>query len=154
MAATPAEARDKSERVEDQPKAGAIQELWSLARSHGHPEVWGVSLADPENHVPSQIVFQKYLNANDGDLTKAKDQLKKTLDWRKQMKPLEMVEQKHPAKKFDGLGFVTSYGSSEGGGLEGKEVFTWNVYGIVKDHSATFGDIKEYVEIHASRIND
>ncbi len=58
------------------------------------------------------------------------------------MKPLEMLEKKHPAKKFEGLGFVTSYGRSEGGEPEAKEVFTWNVYGIVKDHSITFGDIK------------
>ena len=61
------------------------------------------------------------------------------------MQPLELLKKGHPAKKFEGMGFVTSYGSSEGGEPEGKEVFTWNVYGIVKDHSTTFGDLKEYV---------
>lgn len=142
------------EKAEEQSKATPIQQLWLLAKAHGHPEIWGVPLADPEDHIPSQIVFQKYLNANDGDLAKAKDQLKKTLDWRKDMQPLHSLEKSHPAKKFDGLGYVASYGSSEGGEPGGKEVFTWNVYGIVKDHSNTFGNIKEYVYVHAHRIKD
>jgi phosphatidylinositol transfer protein SFH5 len=83
-------------------------------------------------------VLQKYLNANDGDLTKAKDQLKKTLDWRKETRPLSLLDKAHSVKKFDGMGFVTTYGSGDA-----KEVFTWNIYGIVKDFSNTFGDLKE-----------
>ena len=63
------------------------------------------------------------------------------------MKPLKMLEKNHAAKKFEGMGFVTTYtGGSETDASEGeKEVFTWNIYGIVKDHSTTFGDLKEYV---------
>jgi hypothetical protein len=125
-----------------------------LAKAHGHGEIWGVELADPEDHVPSQIVLQKYLNANDGDLGKAREQLKKTLDWRREYRPLEALEKKHPGKKFEGLGFVTKYGTGEGGDPEGKEVFTWNVYGIVKDPGTTFGDLKEYVSISDSYLRD
>jgi phosphatidylinositol transfer protein SFH5 len=141
-AEAPASAETKVEKSLETGKTTPIQELWLLAKAHGHQEIWGVQLADPETHVPSQIVFQKYLNANDGDLTKAKDQLKKTLDWRKENQPLEKLQKKHAAKKFDGLGYVTTYGSQDGG-TGGKEVFTWNVYGIVKDLPATFGDVKE-----------
>lgn len=152
MAGSLANAEKNFEKVEEKSKSTPIQGLWSLANSHGHHEIWGVTLADPDSHIPSQVVFQKYLNANDGDLNKAKDQLQKTLEWRKQMKPLELLEKSHSVEKFDGLGYVTSYGSSDGGEPDGKEVFTWNVYGIVKDHSNTFGNIKEYVDVLARRI--
>lgn len=135
---------EASPKVEEKPRSSSpIAELWSLVKAHGHPEIWGVQLANPESHVPSQIVLQKYLNANDGDLVKAKDQLKKTLDWRKDMRPLELLEKKYAARKFGGLGYVTTYGSQDAGKPEAKEVFTWNVYGIVKDINGTFGDLKE-----------
>ena len=147
-----AKAEKNFEKVEEKSKLTPVQELWSLANSSDHHEIWGVTLADPDSHIPSQIVFQKYLNANDGDLNKAKDQLQKTLDWRKQMKPSELLEKNHSVKKFEGLGYVTSYGSDEGGEPGGNEVFTWNVYGIVKDHSNTFGNIKEYVGVLARKI--
>jgi hypothetical protein len=120
-----------------------IQELWSTALSNGHPEIWAVTLADPETHVPTQIILQKYLNANDGDLTKAKDQLVKTLQWRAKMKPLELVNKQFDSRKFAGLGFVTTYGSVEASGPEQKEVFTWNIYGSVKNINETFGNLAE-----------
>lgn len=95
-------------------------------------------LADPATHVPSQIVFQKYLNANDGDLDKAKDQLAKTLQWRAKMKPLELVYRVYPKSKFEGLGFVTTYTSGAA-----REVLTWNIYGNVQSIEETFGDLDE-----------
>jgi phosphatidylinositol transfer protein SFH5 len=131
-------AKSEESAPKPEPLITPIQQLWSLAKSHDHKEVWGVELADPGSHIPSQIVLQKYLNANDGDLTKAKDQLKKTLDWRKETQPLSLLDKAHPLKKFDGMGFVTTYA-----GGDAKEVFTWNIYGIVKDFSNTFGDLKE-----------
>lgn len=117
-----------------------LQQLWATAKANAHPEIWGVTLADPDTHVPSQIVFQKYLNANDGDTTKAKEQLTKTLDWRAKTKPLESLSRQFSKEKFGGLGYVTVYG---GDVPETKEVFTWNIYGIVKSMDATFGDVDE-----------
>ncbi|RMZ79014.1 hypothetical protein DV737_g3648, partial [Chaetothyriales sp. CBS 132003] len=123
-----------------------IQELYAAAKSHGHGEIWGVELADPDSHIPSQIVFQKYLNANDGDVAKAKDQLTKTLSWRQEIKPLDLIADTFSKDKFGGLGYVTVYGdSSPTAKPEDKEVFTWNVYGIVKDLDKTFGDLKEFL---------
>ena len=125
-----------------------IQDLWASAKSHGHGEIWGVELADPDTHVPSQIIFQKYLNANDGDLNKAKDQLIKTLEWRKETKPLDLVNETFSGEKFEGLGYVTTYGDDAATAKpDEREVFTWNIYGIVKDINTTFGDLKEYVLI-------
>ena len=123
-----------------------IQQLWSSAKSHGHPEIWGVQLADPETHVPSQIVLQKYLNANDGEVTKAKEQLIKTLDWRKESQPLELLQKRYSPHKFDGLGYVTTYGSSDPREPTSQEVFTWNIYGIVKDMDSTFGVLQDFME--------
>ncbi|KAK7986935.1 hypothetical protein PG996_006455 [Apiospora saccharicola] len=131
-----------------------IQELYLAAKVHGHPEIWGVTLQDPAHHVPSQIVFQKYLNANDGVLAKAKEQLTKTLEWRAQTKPLDLTKQTWSQAKFDKLGYVTTYcreendasSSQQGSGAEGKEVFTWNVYGNVQDMNVTFGDRDEFIQ--------
>ncbi|KAI1314064.1 CRAL-TRIO domain-containing protein [Xylaria venustula] len=125
-----------------------LQELWATAKAHEHPEIWGVTLADPSTHVPSQIVLQKYLNANDGDIVKARDQLTKTLDWRKKTQPLELIKQTFSKEKFGGLGYVTVYSAEEkdGGEKDGaREIFTWNVYGNVKSIDVTFGNLEEFI---------
>jgi hypothetical protein len=146
---TPTESKEPTETKEPPVEKAPVDEktpitqLWAAAKATGHPEVWGVTLADPETHVPTQIVLQKYLNANDGDLDKAKDQLTKTLEWRAKNKPLELVKKVFSKTKFDGLGYVTKYlqeGSTE---PEGKEVFTWNIYGGVKSIDETFGKLEE-----------
>ncbi|KAI0004038.1 CRAL/TRIO domain-containing protein [Xylariaceae sp. FL0662B] len=127
-----------------------IQELWATARAATHPEIWGVTLADPATHVPSQIVLQKYLNANDGDVAKARDQLTKTLEWRAKVRPLDLVKKSFSREKFDGLGYVTRYlADSEEKAVEdpaSKEVFTWNIYGGVKSIEVTFGNTEEFLE--------
>ncbi|KAB5522888.1 CRAL-TRIO domain-containing protein [Coniochaeta sp. 2T2.1] len=129
------------------PTLSPIAQLWAAAKSHGHPEIWGVTLADPEAHVPTRIVLQKYLNANDGDVSRAKEQLTKTLDWRAKMKPLELVEKAFDKSKFGGLGYVTSYSADEAStDPEVKEVFTWNIYGSVKSIDATFGNLEEFIQ--------
>lgn len=141
-AAASAPAPAAEEKKDSTPET-PIGQLWAAAKASGHPEIWGVTLADPSSHVPTRIILQKYLNANDGDLAKAKDQLTKTLEWRAKTKPLELVEKVFSKAKFDGLGYVTLYqeeGSSE---PEGKEVFTWNIYGGVKSIDETFGKLDE-----------
>ncbi|KAI2463177.1 CRAL/TRIO domain-containing protein [Annulohypoxylon bovei var. microspora] len=126
-----------------------IQELWKTVQAQSHPEVWGVTLADPSTHVPSQIVLQKYLNANDGDVIKAKDQLTKTLGWRAKLQPLELIKKSYAKAKFEGLGYVTKYFAGDEKAAEGnpevKEVFTWNIYGGVKSIDETFGNLEEFI---------
>ncbi|KAL1879152.1 Non-classical phosphatidylinositol transfer protein (PITP) [Diaporthe australafricana] len=95
-----------------------------------HDEVWGVKLVTPaSSHVPTQIVIQKFLNANDGDLTKAIDQFKGALKFRKEKKPLELIRKTFKAEKFGDLGAVTVYPVKDS---SIPEVFTWNLYGNVK----------------------
>lgn len=135
----------KAPKPDEPTKVTPIQDLWATAKAHEHPEIWGVTLADPSTHIPSQIVLQKYLNANDGDLVKARDQLTKTLDWRKKTQPLELIKQTFSKDKFGGLGYVTVHHTPEEGDEKdkAKEIFTWNVYGNVKAIDVTFGDLNE-----------
>lgn len=142
-------AVDPPQKETEQKPADApppLQALWSDAQQHAHKEVWGVTLADPATHVPSQIIFQKYLNANDGDLPKAKEQLKNTLDWRAKTDPSALIQKKYAKDKFDGLGFITSYTDDTSTTPDKKEVFTWNIYGGVKDIQKSFGDLDTFLE--------
>lgn len=138
---------DKPETLKPDEPTTPIQELWTTAKAHSHPEVWGVTLADPASHIPSQIVLQKYLNANDGDVVKAQDQLTKTLDWRAKLQPLELIKKSYSKTKFEGLGYVTKYASSDEktaqNDPETREIFTWNIYGGVKSIDETFGNLDE-----------
>ncbi|KAK5089884.1 Non-classical phosphatidylinositol transfer protein (PITP) [Lithohypha guttulata] len=119
-----------------------LQSLWSDAALHSHKEIWGVTLADPSTHIPSQIIFQKYLNANDGDLDKAKEQLKSTLDFRAKTNPAGLIEKLYSKDKFAGLGYITSYTGTS----KPKAVFTWNIYGGVKDIQKSFGDLDAFID--------
>ncbi|KAI0536810.1 CRAL-TRIO domain-containing protein [Xylaria digitata] len=142
----PAEAAEETSKPQpDEPTITPLQELWAAAKAHEHPEIWGVTLADPSAHVPSQIVLQKYLNANDGDIVKAKDQLTKTLDWRKKTQPLKLIEQTFSKEKFGGLGYVTTYSAEGDEKDKAREIFTWNVYGNVKSIDVTFGSLDEFI---------
>lgn len=131
--------------VESKDATSPLQVLWAETQSHAHHEIWGVNLSDPATHVPSQIILQKYLNANDGDLEKAKKQLKDTLDFRAKQTPIALLQKYFSKDKFAGLGYVTSYGG-ETATPDTKEVFTWNVYGSAKDIQHSFGDLDVFLE--------
>ena len=87
--------------------------------------------------------MQKYLNAYDGDLSKSKETLTKTLDWRAKMKPLELLKKQFNRNKFAGLGYTTVYGDADKSDPEGRDVFTWNIYGSVKKLDETFGNLQQ-----------
>ena len=72
-------------------------------------------------------MLQKYLNANDQDVSRAKDQLTKSLEWRAKMRPLELAKAKYSKDKFGGLGSVTVYETEAQTSTEpeSKEIFTW-----------------------------
>lgn len=104
--------------------------LPDILKEIDHDEMWGVRLVTPvSDNIPTQIVLQKFLNANDGDLSKAIDQFKGALKFRKEKKPVELVKKTFNAKKFADLGAVTVYPIK---GSAVPEVFTWNLYGNVK----------------------
>lgn len=125
-----------------------LARLWTIAQAHSHPEIWGVTLADPATHIPTQIVLQKFLNANDGDMDKTQLQLTSTLDWRARMQPLELTKKAFSKTKFGSLGFVTTYTvpTAEPAQPSSKEVFNWNIYGGAKSLEETFGDLTQFLE--------
>lgn len=110
-----------------------------------HDEMWGVKLVTPaSSHVPTQIVIQKFLNANDGDLAKSVDQFKGALKFRKEKKPLELIKKTFSATKFGELGAVTVYTAKDS---SVPEVFTWNLYGNVKGKiEEAFTPLDEFME--------
>lgn len=112
--------------------------LPAILTKTGHDEMWGVPLKDTED-IPTVNVLIKFLRANEGNLSAAEDQLRKALEWRKQTNPLALIETgRYSARKYGGLGYLTTY-EEDGRPL----VFTWNIYGAVKDMTATFADSDE-----------
>lgn len=113
--------------------------LPEIVKTAAHSEMWGVELGDADQHVPTKVVLQKFLRANNDDDVAAEKQLTAALEWRKKMEPTTLVNKVFDEKKFGGLGYVTVHKDKAG-----KEtVITWNVYGVVKSFKVTFGDIEE-----------
>lgn len=126
--------QEKEKEPEPTPKETPLDQfdakLPELLKEIGHDEMWGVKLVSPaSSHVPTAVVLQKFLNANDGDLAKAVDQFKGALKFRKEKKPLELLGKAFSANKFADLGAVTVYTGKDSAI---PEVFTWNLYGNVK----------------------
>lgn len=120
--------------------ASFFKSLPAILEKTGHPEMWGVTLKDSDD-IPTVNVLIKFLRANEGDVKLAEEQLTKALTWRKELNPLELAQSaSFSAKKFGGLGYITSYVDPK----FGKTVFTWNIYGAVKSPGETFGDAEEY----------
>lgn len=112
--------------------------LPTILNTVGHDEMWGVQLKDYHD-VPTVNVMIKFLRANEGNAKAAEEQLSKALKWRKEVNPLQLAESgNYSAAKFEGLGYLTTY-EDNGRPL----VFTWNIYGAVKDVGATFASTDE-----------
>ncbi|SCO87220.1 related to SFH5-phospholipid transporter [Fusarium oxysporum] len=110
-----------------------------------HKEMWGVQLTNID-HVPTKVVLQKFLRANNDDPVAAEKQLTQALEWRKKMNPTALVTQTFDKSKFGDLGYVTVHE-----GENGKEtIITWNIYGAVKDNKATFGNVEEFIKWRAA----
>ena len=122
----------------NKPLSDLCDALPSVIEKTGHSEMWGVQLRDRED-APTVNILMKYLRANDGDAKAAAEQLTNSLEWRKKIDPLALAEATFPAGKFKDLGFVTTYEDEK----NGRAVFTWNVYGSVKDIKKTFGEVDE-----------
>ncbi|KAF3764099.1 CRAL/TRIO domain-containing protein [Cryphonectria parasitica EP155] len=119
--------------------------LPAILKDIGHDEMWGVKLVSPaSSHIPTGIVLQKFLNANDGDLTKAIEQFQGALKFRKEKKPLELLTKTFSANKFADLGAVTVYPVKDS---SIPEVFTWNLYGNVKGKmDEVFVPLEEFMD--------
>lgn len=114
---------------------GRLEEILIKAQ---HREMWGVQLSSVD-HIPTMVVLQKFLRANNDDPVAAEKQLTQALEWRKKMNPSALVTRTFDKSKFNDLGFVTVHN----GDNNKNTVITWNIYGAVKNNKATFGDVEE-----------
>lgn len=122
------------------PLTKLFAELDAIKKEADYGEMWGVELSN-EEHVPSSIVLEKFLRANNKDVAKAKAQLIAALKWRKQIQPAKILEEtEFDSAKYGGLGYVTVYPKTDN---HEKEILTWNIYGAVKDIKTTFGNVEE-----------
>lgn len=138
----PAAVPDKAEApasAPDTPLSRLTARLADIIKQSGHSEMWGVELSSDASHAPTQVVLQKFLRANNGDVAGAEKQLGAALAWRQKWQPTKLVSQAFSKDKFGGLGFVTNHKDDAGNST----VITWNIYGAVKDNKATFGDVNE-----------
>ncbi|KOS21865.1 Phosphatidylinositol transfer protein sfh5 [Escovopsis weberi] len=151
-AAAPAAAAPESPSTPEPPKTAGTplskltERLDEITKQAEHGEMWGIELSSDSEHIPSQVILQKFLRANNNDVTLAEKQLVSALEWRKTIDPVALVEEAFDRSKFDGLGFITTHKQEDG-----KEtVITWNIYGSVKDKKATFRDVSEFVKWRAA----
>ncbi|KAL7808095.1 CRAL/TRIO domain-containing protein [Trichoderma aethiopicum] len=141
----PAAVPDKAEApasAPDTPLSRLTARLADIIKQSGHSEMWGVELSSDASHAPTQVVLQKFLRANNGDVAGAEKQLGAALAWRQKWQPTKLVSQAFSKDKFGGLGFVTNHKDDAGNNT----VITWNIYGAVKDNKATFGDVNEFIK--------
>ncbi|KAF5707260.1 phospholipid transporter [Fusarium globosum] len=110
-----------------------------------HKEMWGVQLTNID-HVPTKVVLQKFLRANNDDPVAAEKQLTQALEWRKKMNPTALVTQTFDKSKFGDLGYVTVHKGENGN----ETIITWNIYGAVEDNKATFGNVEEFIKWRAA----
>ncbi|KAF4871468.1 Phosphatidylinositol transfer protein sfh5 [Colletotrichum siamense] len=144
--AAAAAAAEKPAEEKNTSLASLFEKLPGILEAAKHKEMWGVQLSD-NTHVPTTVVLQKFLRANDDDVAKAADQLQKALEWRRDTNPGKLLDGvSFDKKKFDELGYVTTHKDTEG-----KEIIiTWNIYGAVKDKQATFGNVDEFIKWRAA----
>ena len=140
---TPATGPKWPDLAPEHPLRKFQQKLPSILKETGYDEIYGLQLSAMEEIVPftSTLILQKYLRANANDVEKAANQLKASLQWRKEFRPLFVANDvDFDETKFAGLGYITVT-DRDGGGDGTKEIITWNIYGAVKDNKKTFGDV-------------
>jgi hypothetical protein len=122
--------------------------LPKLIETASHSEIWSIPLTEPS--AQRTLVLRKYLAAHNGAVQAASDGILATLKWRKDFDPIASMTEAHDEKRFGGLGFVTAVNattapSTRSGGGGRKSIVTWNIYGAVKDHAQTFGNVDEFL---------
>ncbi|ATY61816.1 CRAL TRIO domain [Cordyceps militaris] len=144
--APPAATTTTTAEAPKTPLARLTARLAEITTKVDYDEMWGVELDGSSDNIPSQVVLQKFLRANNNDADAAEKQLASALEWRKKVQPAKLVDQHFDKSKFADLGYVTVHKDDAG-----KEtVATWNIYGAVKDNKATFGNVEEFIKWRAA----
>lgn len=127
----------------DHPLSKFFDQIEELTKETGHHEVYGITLS-PTNAFYTKLILQKFLRANQGDLEKAKQQLRETLEWRKQFDPIKAACETFDRSRFDGLGYILHVEDVPESANK-SDVVTFNIYGAVKDNKKTFGNLDAFL---------
>ncbi|KAM0325081.1 hypothetical protein ACHAQA_007620 [Verticillium albo-atrum] len=115
-----------------------------LRRSQSTPHgISFVGLNSRERSTAATIVLQKFLRAADYDVETAVANFSATMRWRKKYDPSAKLAKMFDPKRFGDMGFITRHRIDEHGR---NIVVMWNLYGVIKDVVATFGDIRQYLD--------
>lgn len=90
--------------------------------------------------VADALLF-KFLKANDFELDDAREQLLKTLIWRKNFNPLSAAFNEVHDTKFDAIGILTNYADND----ENTKIITWNLYGAGGNPKELFKDLEKFL---------
>ncbi|KAG7134594.1 Phosphatidylinositol transfer protein sfh5 like [Verticillium longisporum] len=103
----------------------------------------GIPRVVHERNTTASIVLKKFLRAADDNVDMALEHFTQALKWRKHNDPSGKLTKMFDPKKFGEMGFVSRHRTDEGGG---RVVILWNLYGVIRDGQATFGDIAEFLD--------
>lgn len=136
----------------DHPLSQLAKQVPAILKEADYNEVFGIHLQE-DAPFHTKLILQKFLRANANDVPKAREQLLKTLKWRKEFQPLSTLQEPFDRKRFEGLGYVVvlEKASKEDSNIS-KQVVTFNIYGAVKDNKATFEDLNGYDLIRSPTI--
>lgn len=124
--------------------ANFLKELPQIIKEANYDELWGQQLSAEGDFYEEKIVkalLEKFLVANSNVLQSAKDQLTRTLKWRKEFKPLSAAFHEKHDPKYDTIGILTYYPEAQ----DRQHVITWNLYGKVGDTKTFFQDFEGFI---------
>ncbi|KAF2803832.1 CRAL/TRIO domain-containing protein [Mytilinidion resinicola] len=128
----------------DHPLSQLFTQLPEILKETDYDEVYGIHLDPTAKPFLTKLILQKFLRANANNIPKATHQLKETLKWRKTYQPLKAADEVFEAKRFAGLGYVTTL-EKVPTSSNTTDIATFNIYGAVKDNSSTFGDLDAFI---------
>lgn len=125
-----------------------LEKVLLLIKEVGYDELYGYQIDPKGNYYKEkevQLILFKYFKANEYDVEASLTQLKKSLIWRKEFKPLSAAFNESHDKKFNNIGFITQNSES----AANMKVVTWNLYGAkgdgVKNPKEYFEDYDAFV---------
>ncbi|ODV61787.1 Sfh5p [Ascoidea rubescens DSM 1968] len=105
-----------------------FNKLPEITKEADYDELFGHQLSptgDFYDETVAKVLAFKFLKANDFLIPESESQLKNTLIWRKEFKPLSAAFLEEHKKMFNNIGYLTNNSENP----ENCKVITWNIYG-------------------------
>lgn len=116
----------------------------NIVKETGYDELYGHKLTPDDQFYEEVIVdnlIYKFCRANQFEIEGAKSQLKKTLKWRKEFKPLHAAfSETHDSLLNDVCAITVSEENDPN-----QKVVSWNLYGLLVKHKEVFEDTDKFL---------